>query len=191
MRANHGKHSKNKGSAFEREAGKQLSLWLTAGERPDTFSRNVLSGGSFTNAELRGEKSSRMPGDLMAAHPLAFAFLSQFSVECKHYEDIGLDAYLWDTRARTMLGEFIYHTKRQALPVNLDYMLVAKQDYRDALVFVSSANGKRFLAAKRESKRTGIIPMYHLLHKESVFVMRLEDMISYVDPDKLLQKEKR
>jgi hypothetical protein len=131
MRANHGKHSKNKGSAFEREAGKQLSLWLTAGERPDTFSRNVLSGGSFTNAELRGEKSSRMPGDLMAAHPLAFAFLSQFSVECKHYEDIGLDAYLWDTRARTMLGEFIYHTKRQAVPVDLEYMLIAKQDYRD------------------------------------------------------------
>ena len=47
--------SKAKGSQWEREVGKTFSLWLTNNERPDLFSRNVLSGGAFTIAHNKGD----------------------------------------------------------------------------------------------------------------------------------------
>lgn len=184
MRAGGGKE---KGSEWERQVGKQLSLWLTAHERPDIFSRNVLSGGSFTRAERLGEISSRMPGDLMAAHPLAIEFLKQFSVECKHLKDIGLEALLWDASAGTMLGNIIHLARRQAASIKCEHMVIAKQDRREPLVFVSGEIGHRFLAAKRPAKRVARLPMYHELHRQSIFVMQLRDMLVVVDPDILLK----
>lgn len=179
---------KNKGSEWERATGRALSLWLTNEERKDIFSRNVLSGGTFTLAESKGAKSSHMPGDLMAAHPLAFKFLERFSVECKHLASIGLEAYFWDTRGGKDLGEIIRLAKRQAASIGLEYMLIARQNRRDPLIFVNGDIGKQILGASRGT-RAAIFPMYHLLHRGSTFVMRFDDMIRFTDPMRLLTKE--
>lgn len=178
---------KSKGSAWEREAGKLLSLWLTHSERPDIFARNVLSGGAFTLAEQAGKVSSRMPGDIMAAHPLAFRFLEQFSIECKHLRNIGLEAYLLDPRAMTSLGQIISQAKRQARHIGAEYMLLAKQNNREALVMVSGDVGRRIIGARiTKGNRYTVPPMHHYLHNDSIYVMRFRDMISKIDPDRLL-----
>lgn len=179
---------KAKGSKFERDSGKALSLWLTYDKHPDIFSRNVLSGGAFTRAETAKKVTARAPGDLMAAHPLAFKFLQKFSIECKHLKDIGLEAWLWDGQAKTSFGEIIDLARRQALSINLQYMVIAKQNNRDVLIFVDGHIGNVMLASyrRRTSRRVAIAPMYHYFHKQSVFVMRLDDLVRYVDPDTFL-----
>lgn len=182
---------KAKGSSWERDVGKLLSLWLTNSERPDIFSRNVLSGGSFTLAEMAGVKSSRMAGDLMAAHPLAFRFLEHFQVECKHLADIGLEAYLFDPRGMTALGRIISLAKRQARHIGAEYMLVAKQNHKDALVMVPGEVGWRMLnCLKSRGARNALRPMHHFLHQDQVCVLRLCDMISRIDPDLFLGAKK-
>ncbi len=183
-------NSKAKGSQWERDVGKMLSLWLTKSERGDIFSRNVLSGGSFTLAEGAGKLSSRAPGDLMAAHPLAFAFLSRFSVECKHLANIGLEAYLLDPKAQTSLGQIISLASRQAKHISLEYMIVAKQNNREAIVLIDGDVGEDMLARclRRGGARASLAPMHHYLHRGSICMLRFRDMLAFIDPDKFLQK---
>lgn len=178
-----------KGAAWEREVGRLLSLWLTRGEQPDIFARNVLSGGAFTLATERGKRSARMPGDLMASHPSAFRFLEQFSIECKHLKDIGLIQYLLDPRGMTPLGKIIALAKRQARHINVEYMVIAKQNRMAALVFVSGAIGERMLNSLVQYKgRVALMPMHHKFHGGSVVAFRLKDLVLTIDPDLLLRK---
>lgn len=79
---------KAKGSSFEREVGKKLSLWLTAGTDATQLIRSVLSGGWS-----RGHKAPsgfRQVGDLAPNGPAGEEFRSKFAVECKHRRSIDL-----------------------------------------------------------------------------------------------------
>lgn len=177
-----------KGAEFERQSGKLLSLWLTNNDRPDIFSRNVLSGGAFTVATKAGKLSSRMPGDLMAAHPLAFAFLSQYLVECKHLASLGLENYLFDRSGKGEMTKIVNLAEHQAKYSQLSYMIIAKQNRRDALILVAGHVGKQMLEAHgRSGARTVITPNHHYLHKGRILVMRFTDMLSFVKPTSFLE----
>jgi len=76
---------KSKGSAFERWAAKQLSLWLTDGKDATQLIRSVLSGGWSA-------RGANQVGDLAANGPMGEAFRKVFAVECKHHREIDL----WD-----------------------------------------------------------------------------------------------
>jgi hypothetical protein len=179
---------KGKGSGWERDVGKQLSLWLTNSARPDIFSRNVLSGGAFTVAAKAGKLSSRMPGDLMAAHPLAFQFLSQYLIECKHLASLGLENYLFDTSGKAQMTGIVALATKQAIQAELEYMIIAKQNHREPLVLVAGYIGQRMLLAHgRSSSRTIITPNHHYLHKQRIFLMRFRDMLSFVKPTSFLE----
>lgn len=180
-------NSHAKGAKWERESGQLLSFWLTHGERSDIMSRNVLSGGSFTNAEKGGKVSSRMPGDIMAANPLAFRFLERFSIECKHLKDIGFLKYTLDPRQQNPLAIIIALARRQAKSINCEFMVIAKQNQYDPIVFVSGEVGERMLLCMiKHGSRTTLHPMYHFLHKGTIFALRFADMLRTVDPDLLL-----
>ena len=178
--------SKEKGSAWEREVGKRLSLWLTYDERPDIFSRNVLSGGAFTIATDKGKLSSRMPGDLMAAHPLAFAFLSHYLVECKHLKNIGMESLIFDTSAKSAMMTIIKLCESQAAHSKLAYLVIAKQNMREPLILCSGNTGDHLLASIPRTKRWTGPPIHHWLHRRRIFVMRFADMLNAVNPKILL-----
>jgi hypothetical protein len=155
------------------------------------MSRNVLSGGSFTIAEKSGKISSRMPGDMMAAHPLAFRFLSRFSVECKFLKDIGLMQYMLDPRQQNPLAIIIALARRQAKAINCEFMVVAKQNHREPIVFVDGAVGEHMmLCMQKRGTRTMLHPMYHFLHKGNVCALRFVDMLKVIDPDLFLAERK-
>ena len=177
---------KAKGSAWERESGKALSLWLTKGAMPDIFSRNVLSGGAFTAAQGRGKESNRMAGDLMAAHPAAFRFLANYIVECKHLASLGLEAFLFDTERSSPLSRIIMYARGQARQTGLHYMLIAKQNRREAFVIVDGSIGEQLLSAIPPSPRR-LPPPHHKLHGGSIFLLPLSSMCSRVDPDLFLK----
>lgn len=78
---------KAKGSAFEREVAKELSLWLTAGTDNKQLIRSVLSGGWNTGQSKEGW---RQIGDLAPNGPEGERFRARYAVECKHRRDIDL-----------------------------------------------------------------------------------------------------
>jgi len=185
-----GRHSKQKGASFEREVGVLLSEWLTRGVRRDLFSRNVLSGGRFTNAlkKEEHERAGGLAGDLMAAHPLAFQFLKLFIVECKHYADIQLHQYLMDTSGKSFLGEVIRTTGAQARHANTEWMVVARQNRMDTLLFMPSYIG---MVAMNERCSPPIhlpdrFTRYHMLHSNTIMMVRLNEFLQNVDTDAFL-----
>lgn len=161
---------KTKGNNFERAVGKELSLWLTDGEKPNIFARNVLSGGSFTVTLAKGVNAPNIPGDLMAASPLAFEFLSLFSIECKHRASIDLEVYLRDVKGTSFLSQTIKHTRAQATHHNLSWLVVAKENRHGTLVFMDYAIGKRCIP------QTAVC--YHILHNETVLMTTMEMLLT-------------
>lgn len=174
-----------KGSSFERKTGALLSLWLTKNARADLFSRNVLSGGRFTNAAKDG-KNLGIPGDLIAAHPLAFEFLAIFSVECKHRATLHLDQLFFMPFERSYIGGVFKHTADQAKLVGLRPFIVAKQNNQPALVFVPSMVA--LTAALFARRRFSL--SYHTLNDRSmqtVACMQLASLLTIVSPGPFLQ----
>jgi hypothetical protein len=71
--------SKSKGSQFERDIAKFLSVWLTGKPSPLQFWRMPASGGLATINELNADLS----GDIRALTPEAELLTNTFSIECK------------------------------------------------------------------------------------------------------------
>jgi hypothetical protein len=173
---------KAKGSSFERYVGVRLSLWLTEGERTDLFSRNVLSGGRFTNQAKKGLELA-IPGDLAAAHPLAIEFITKFMVECKHHKNINLDVYLFDTQQKSSLAKIIDKALAEAKLANVVPLIVVKQNNRDAAVLMQHAVGGAALEATRHRKAF----VYHDLHCGSMFMTSLDIFTSIVSAKRFME----
>jgi hypothetical protein len=70
-----------KGSAFEREICKRLSLWFTDGDRDDIFWRTAGSGARATR---RGKKTTfGQYGDIQATDPIGQPLIDAFTIEVK------------------------------------------------------------------------------------------------------------
>lgn len=94
---------KRKGSAFERWAARQLSLWLTGGADYTQLIRSVSSGG--WTAGRTSTEAWRNVGDLAPNGPAGERFRETFAVECKHHRRIDLWA-LWTHDDGGLLGQW-------------------------------------------------------------------------------------
>lgn len=83
-------NSKAKGGEFERAICKQLSLWVTKGEKIDVFWRSAMSGGRATIAK----GLVRQAGDITAVAEEGHWLVHNFYLECKHLKNITLDSLL-------------------------------------------------------------------------------------------------
>src|SRR5215467_5249762 len=81
---------KAKGSAFEREISKLMSLWISHGTRDDIFWRSSLSGGRATVQFKKGRENRSQIGDLSAIDPLGEWLISRFVTEIKSYKNLGI-----------------------------------------------------------------------------------------------------
>lgn len=70
---------KSKGSAFEREVSRSLTMWLTGQDKEYYFYRSPSSGAVATMNEMNGDIS----GDIIAVKPEARLLTSKYSIECK------------------------------------------------------------------------------------------------------------
>jgi hypothetical protein len=161
---------KEKGSSFERVVCKDLSNWVTNNTRGDLFTRNVISGGSFTNAVAKGSKDHGMPGDIMANHPLAYTFLQLFMVECKHHKDINLDGYLYDNREASSLAKIINKTRKEAAHIGVRPLLVVKQNNRPAMLILERDAAVVALACVGHRLR---LP-WHSMHTGSIYLFEFQ-----------------
>ncbi len=129
---------KAKGASFEREICRKLSLWVTGGRREDCFWRSAMSGGRATVARKRG-KDVQQSGDITAVHPEGHAFLDRWYVECKHYKDLSLDAFL--VKGTGPLASFWKKACDEAKHYKRSPMLICKQNGWPILVIVEPPYG--------------------------------------------------
>ena len=164
-----------KGAEFERVVGRQLSFWLTHDKRADLFTRNVLSGGSFTRRVASDDKAAGIPGDIMAKHPLAYNFLQTFLIECKHYADLGVLPFLLDLEGTSFLAKTLHHAQIQAAQANVHFLVIAKQNRIVPLVIMSYRLGELAWAAAYPKGKF----IAHRLHNR-YFMTTLPCLMSYI-----------
>ena len=74
---------KAKGSQFERDICRELSLWWTNYERDDIFWRTAASGGRATNRAKQGKTTAGAYGDITYTDSLGADLLKLFCFELK------------------------------------------------------------------------------------------------------------
>jgi hypothetical protein len=72
-----------KGSAFERDICKELSLWWSEGETDDVFWRTSGSGARATSRSRVGKSTFGQYGDIQATDPDGQPFLNWVTIELK------------------------------------------------------------------------------------------------------------
>ena len=76
-------NSKTKGSNFEREIARDLSLWWSNGKRDDIFTRSDSSGARFTQRKKTDKDTAFQSGDIACSDPAGILLLELFSIEVK------------------------------------------------------------------------------------------------------------
>jgi len=114
-----------KGGAFERRCGRDLSLWLTGGADRSQLIRSQSSGGwKYRNVNH--------VGDLAPNGPAGEEFRSVFGVECKDREEFEW-RHLW-TSANPALCKWWLKHQGECAEHNLAPMLLLKRNREPLLV---------------------------------------------------------
>lgn len=129
---------KAKGSQFERDVCKKLSLWITHGKKEDCFWRSAMSGGRATVGRKQGKDHARHAGDISATSPEGHVLTDNWYVECKSYGDLAITACL--LTGRGTLASFWREAVEQATHFKRMPMLIAKQDRQPTFVLLPTAH---------------------------------------------------
>lgn len=148
---------KQKGSAFERQICKELSLWISHDKRKDIFWRSAMSGGRSTVAAKSGDKLSAQSGDISAVSSLGFNFIEKFMIECKFYKNLELAALIHN---RGKLIFFWQKAQMEAINHNQLPILIARQNNYPTIV-VMCRGGMKFFKLKYR-KFDLIVPVFDM-----------------------------
>lgn len=129
-----------KGSAFEREICKRLSLWWTDGERDDVFWRSSQSGGRATLRAQKGMRTFGSYGDIAAVDPIGQPLLDVFTIELKRGSTYKVPGDLLDFGrnnrkhpwAKAMNQAFDAHVRAGSQ----SWLMICKRDHREIMAYL-------------------------------------------------------
>lgn len=178
---------KSKGSAFEREIARILSLWWSKGERDDVFARTMSSGAWGTQRAKAGKKTFGQHGDLQAIDPIGQPFISACCIELK----IGygkwciLDAF---DRARgtnpQTFESFLIQAQCSAEKTGAMPMLIFKRDRKEVMVVYPLPLHHKIVETSGEpDKSVGGIRLHLEKGEYPWIIIRLDEFIDWASPD--------
>jgi hypothetical protein len=133
--------SKQKGSAFERQMCKSLSLWASSGLREDLYWRSSMSGGRSTIQVKKGKQNTTQAGDISSIDRTGSEFIERFCVECKHYKTLDLIPGIIQNRGA--LHGFWKRLLKDAAGVKKLPILIAKQNRLPTLVLLTEGGASQ------------------------------------------------
>lgn len=133
----------SKGSQFERDICRELSLWWTGGERDDIFWRTSQSGGRSTTRAKKGKKTFGQSGDIQAVDPLGRPLLDLVTIELKKGYNRESAFQCLDNLPRgglyheTQWEKFIGQARGGAVSAGSPFwFLIHKRDHRATMIFM-------------------------------------------------------
>lgn len=118
---------KAKGSAFERLICKELSLFVSCGEREDLYWRSAMSGGRATVRAGKGKETASQAGDVSAIDGEGFWLIEDHVIELKHYRNIQLARSILTNTG--ILYSFWRKLQKEATKINKSPCLIFRQNY--------------------------------------------------------------
>lgn len=135
---------RNKGSNYERELCKRLSLWWTAGKHDDIFWRATTSGARATSRRRKGKRTAGNYGDIAVEDPIGAPLLDLFTIEIKR----GYSKYT--------LGDLIDRQKFSAQQKFEEWIQQAYESWIDSGAF------SWLLIHKRDGREDYVLLPYHV-----------------------------
>jgi len=130
----------SKGSAFEREICKELSLWWTNGKSDDVFWRTAGSGARATTRRKSGKKTFGQAGDIQATDPIGQPLIDLCNIELKRgYSKSNLFELVDAPKGRKpcMYEQFIMQAMEDAEKAGVPYwILIVKRDRRVPIIIM-------------------------------------------------------
>ena len=132
---------RGKGSSFERDVARQLSLWASYGEADDWYWRSSQSGGRATTRFMsQGKRTAGHHGDLAPTCREAHFFTDKITIELKRGYNHVTVADLLDRPKQLKqqgLEAFVEQAVRAALGAGTKHWLVVhKRDLREPLAYL-------------------------------------------------------
>ena len=131
-----------KGSQYERDVCRQLSLWWTGGKNDSVFWRTSQSGGRATQRAKSGRKTFGQYGDIAAVDPIGLPLVKLFTIELKRGRSHGCPNDLLDCRPSTKPKPFelaLLQARDAAVRAGTPcWMLVSRRDGRVSMVYVDA-----------------------------------------------------
>jgi hypothetical protein len=137
---------KAKGSQFESDVCRELSLWVSHGKQEDVFWRSAMSGGRSTVAARKGKRLATQAGDISSIHAIGNPFTDRFLIECKYYADLN---FLGLLNGKGKLLEFWGEALVQAAAYSKLPLLVAKQNRMLTMVCLCNIGSRELELDKR------------------------------------------
>ena len=197
---------KGKGSAFERDICKKLSLWWSEGQNEDIFWRTAGSG---ARAKVRGKKRTfGQYGDVQATDPIGQPLIDLCTIELKRgYNSSTLSDFLDRVSkkkdSKPQLQEFIEQAIRDCRlrDDESEWMLMVKRDYKEVVLFTpyrffATLDGRKFQNIrvwKRGLFPTMVLNLKILGKRQRIFICTLNWFLERVSPKdvkKLASKRK-
>lgn len=179
----------SKGSSFERDFCRRLSIWWSEDKEQDSlFWRTASSGG---RAKLRGRKGKQTAshhGDICATNGEGQPFIDMFTCELKRGYNRATIVDLLDKPARAALQTYekwILQATESAQQAGTPYwMIVHRRDMRNAVVLMEREALDLVLKEEDNINRTGDEMALILLPKSGpeIVVMTLEQFFNNTDP---------
>lgn len=131
----------SKGSAFEREICKRLSMWWSDQERDDIFWRTQASGGRATIRFRRGKGTHGQFGDIQAVDPIGKPLTDLVSLELKRGYSGTSFADVIDTNPRNLGNQtwmkFFQQARLEGKNSGTKYWaLVSRRNKKEAMIFI-------------------------------------------------------
>lgn len=118
--------SSRKGSSFEREIAKKLSLWLSDNTRDDLLWRTAMSGGRATLHRQQGKSAVAQAGDLCSIDEASWWFTQKFFIETKHLKDLNLTSFV--LRGQGPLAAHLKKASEEAMAEDKALFFVVRQN---------------------------------------------------------------
>lgn len=171
-------NGKRKGSNYEREISKKLSLWLSNNKDDSIFWRSQNSGGRHTIRYKKNQTLEGQSGDIASTRGgISEDFLKVFSIEIKFYKDINLWGII--TKSNGGILDFWKQADEQSRRVKKVPILITKENYKPTL-FIST---RTFYDIMKKFKLEPDLEA--TLSNQKIFIWKLESIMK-VDPKKFM-----
>jgi len=133
--------SGKKGKRFEKELSKELSQWMTEGERDDLFYLSSGSGSRFTARQKQGKDTANSCGDIGLLDPIGQPLLDKFSIEakCGYNDSLDLLSLVDSDNKNHMILDWITKAHKEIEEAGRPYfMIIIQRDRKNKVVVVSN-----------------------------------------------------
>lgn len=173
---------KNKGSEFERNISKRLSLWWTEDDRDDIFWLTSGSGARATMRAKKGIKTKYQYGDISFTDPLGKSLVNYFLIELKTgYSDLGILILVDGKQKAPVLVKWWQKAEEEKeFGERKAAMLIIKRDYKHPVIVFDSSTFSKLENFCGEWKKD-IASIYLTAIEKKLIVIPLYSFLEWCD----------